>query len=554
MVSIVNAYRDLVRLRQITTVLVRHGFGEIVSRIGLGRGAAPELAVSAEEVAAGELAKQQSMGTRLRLVAQELGPSFVKLGQIASTRGDILPAEWVAELKRLQDDVPQVPWPEIRREVETSLARPLEEVFESFEQQPLAAASIGQVHRAVLKTPEGPRDVVVKVQRPGVGETIARDMDLLYVLARLIDRTIPEARVYSLVGMVENFDRSITAELDYGIEADNSRKFQKHFEGRPEVRFPYAYREASTRNVLVLEFLPGKKVPAAIADGHSGQRITKIATGMLIKMIFEDGFFHADPHPGNILILGPPEATVFGMVDLGMVGRLSPDMREKTIDLMIAAVRGDTVAVADALYAIGMPTRKVDLRAYRAEASMLAEKYLGKNLKDLQLGALLGDLVGGATKYGIEIPPEFLMVGKTLMTLDGIGKEIDPDLDFFEEAKPYFFDLLKKRYSPERILNELWRVAERLSGAAYDVPQQLREVLDDLRLGRLMVKTENPGAELAVDRLGRRLFSGLVFGSLVLAAAALLTARAPERDAVAIVLFGLAALVAVVHVVRDRRR
>ncbi len=557
MVSIVNAYRDLVRLRQITTVLVRHGFGEVVSRIGLGRGGGPadaEITVSDEEFAAGELAKKQSMGVRLRLVAQELGPSFVKLGQIASTRADILPEDWVVELKKLQDDVPQVPWADIEREVEASLARPLEEVFESFEERPLAAASIGQVHRAVLKTPDGPRDVVVKVQRPGVGETIARDMDLLYVLARLIERTIPEARVYSLVGMVENFDRSITAELDYGIEAENSRKFQKNFEHQPEVRFPFAYRDVSTRNVLVLEFLPGKKVHAAIADGHSGQRITKIATGMLIKMIFEDGFFHADPHPGNILICGPADATVFGMVDLGMVGRLSPDMREKTIDLMIAAVRGDAIAVADALYAIGTPTKKVDMRAYRAEASMLAEKYLGKNLKDMKLGAMLTDIVGGATKYGIEIPPEFLMVGKTLMTLDGIGKEIDPDLDFFEEAKPYFVDLLKKRYSPERILNELWRVAERISGAAYDVPQQLREVLEDLRLGRLMLKTENPGADLAVDRLGRRIFSGLAFGALVLGACALLSRRPGDRDAIAIALLGLAALVAVVHIVRDRRR
>lgn len=558
MVSIVNAYRDLVRLRQITTVLVRHGFGEVVARIGLGRGGDGGLGdagVSPEEVAAGELAKQkESMGVRLRLVAQELGPSFVKLGQIASTRSDVLPADWIAELKKLQDNVPEVPWADVKREVETSLARPIHEVFDSFDERPLAAASIGQVHRAVLKTPDGPRDVVVKVQRPGVGETIARDMDLLYVLARLIDRTIPEARVYSLVAMVENFDRSITAELDYGIEAENSRKFQKHFEGHTDVRFPYAYRDVSTRNVLVLEFLPGKKVYAAIADGHSGQRITKIATGMLIKMIFEDGFFHADPHPGNILILGPKEATVFGMIDLGMVGRLSPDMRDKTIDLMIAAVRGDSIAVADALYAIGTPTRKVDLRAYRAEASLLAEKYLGKNLKDMNLGALLADLVGGATKYGIEIPAEFLMVGKTLMTLDGVGKEIDPDLDFFEEAKPYFFELLKKRYSPERILNEIWRVAERLSGAAYDVPQQLREVLDDLRLGRLMVKTENPSNDLALDRLGRRVFSGLAFGALVLGATSLLSQPARDREIIAIALFGLAALVAVVHLVRDRRR
>ncbi|HEU4532613.1 MAG TPA: AarF/UbiB family protein [Polyangiaceae bacterium] len=552
MVSIFSAYRDLVRLREIYVVLVRHGFGELASRLGLGRrraaarallpaGDAPPssrgasllsergeaLEAPPEAQAQGEQERSHiSPAERIRLVAQDLGPSFVKLGQIASTRSDVLPAELLGELKKLQDAVAPFAFEEVRRQVEASLARTLEDVYESFDERPLAAASIGQVHRAVLRTAEGPREVVVKVQRPGVAQTVARDLELLHALAALVERTIPESNLYSPRQLVANFDRAITAELDYGVEAEHARRFAKNFDGRGEVKFPRVYPEASGRQVLTLEFLPGRKIDEAIAAGHSGHALAKIAVGVLIKMIFEDGFFHADPHPGNILILGEPARPVFGLVDLGMVGRLSPDLRDKTVDLMLAAVREDALAVADALYAIGTPTRKVDMRAYRADVSLLAEKYLGRQLKDIQLSSLLRDLVQGATKYGIEIPPDFLMVGKALMTLEGIGREIDPELDVFGEARPYFVDLLKKRYSPERILNEAWRGLERLSGVASDLPQQAREILDDLRLGRLQMKTSDPALYPAIDRLGRRVFSGVVTAAFLLGGSGLLASHA----------------------------
>jgi ubiquinone biosynthesis protein len=270
---------------------------------------------------------------------------------------------------------------------------------------------------------------------------------------------------------------------------------------------------------------------------------------VIIKMIFEDGFFHADPHPGNILISGSPEAPVFGLVDLGMVGRLSPEMRDRTVDLMIAAVRQDYIAVADALYAIGTPTKKVDMRAYRAEVAQLAEKYLGRPLKEVDLAAMIQDIVYGATKYGLEVPPDFLMVGKALMTMEGVGKEIDPDLDVFGEMRPYFIDILRKRYSPERVGNELWRGIERLSGAAYDMPQQLREILDDLRLGRLTLQTTNPALPSALDRLGRSLFRAVVVAAFVGSGAWLLAADRHADVGVVLVAFG--ALVMVGHAFAD---
>jgi ubiquinone biosynthesis protein len=565
MVSLLGAVRDLDRLRQIYVVLVRHGFGELAQRLGFGKrgkaafaigdaaaGEAAEAvgavddAVPASEAARGEDERKRiGLPERVRLVAMDLGPSFVKLGQIASTRTDILPGPWIVELKKLQDEVTPLPFSQIKEAVEESLGRSLDEVYERFDEKPLAAASIGQVHRAVLRHEGGGQDVVVKVQRPGARTTVARDVEILHALASLVERTIPESRIYSPIGLVEQFDRAITSELDFQEEAENAVRFAKNFDGHPSCRFPRVYKEASSKQVLTLEFLPGTKVYEAIEDhGHDGPTIARTSVGIIIKMIFEDGFFHADPHPGNILISGTPEAPVFGLVDLGMVGRLAPDMRDRTVDLMIAAVRQDYVAVADALYAIGTPTRKVDMRAYRAEVSRLAEKYLGRPLNEIDLAAMLQDIVYGASKYGIEVPPDFLMVGKALMTMEGVGKEIHPDLDVFGEMRPYFFDILKKRYSPERLGMEVWRGVERLSGAAYDMPQQMREILDDLRLGRLTLQTKDPALPAALDRLSRSLFGAVVVASFVLSGAWLLTAGAHAEVGVVLLILGVLIMLA----------
>mgnify|MGYP003454676473 FL=1 len=525
MVSIVHAARDIARVRQISLVLVRHGFGEIARRVGFGRekkakehGPTADDEIPAEDEARGAQARQQtSTAVRARRVLEDLGPSFVKLGQIASTRADVLPPDLLTELKKLQDSVPEVPFEQIKAQVERSLGAELTEVFESFESKPLAAASIAQVHRAVLKGDDGPLDVVVKVQRPGIAETIASDLDLLHTFAALIERTIPESKIYNPVGLVQQFDKAIIAELDFATEADNAVRFSQNFESFRNVRFPKVYKQASSKHVLTLEFIDGKKVYDALSAGYDGKKLARISLDVIVKQIFEDGFFHADPHPGNVLVLGAEDDPILVMIDLGMVGRLSPRMRDLTVDVMVGAVRRDYEAIADAMYAIGTPTKKIDMEAYRAEVGMLSEKYLGKQLKDIELSAMIRDLVQGATKYGLEIPSDFMLVGKALMTVEGVGKEIDPELDVFEEAKPLFVEILRKRYSPERLGNELLRRLEKLSGATYNMPQQLQEVLDDLRLGRLKIHTTDAGRAKAADRLGRRLFSAIIAAALLLA-------------------------------------
>ncbi len=503
-------------------MLAKHGFGEVVSRIGFGASAA-EKAEKAEKAAAkadGSVpAADSSRGTlaeRLRLVLQELGPSFVKLGQIVSTRPDIIPPDVIAELQKLQDSVPPFDSAEARAIIEEQLGAPIDEVFTDFIDKPLASASIAQVHRAKLKTDEGSAEVVVKVQRPNIRNTIERDIDLLYWFAHAVERAIPESQTYNPVELVREFDRSITAELDFVQEAENAERFAKNFEANPNVKFPGVHRSASGKKVLTLEFLDGRKIDAALAGGVDGKKLARNSVEVVINMIFDHGFFHADPHPGNILILGPPETPVIGMLDLGLVGNLSPVMRDRAIDMMVAAVREDMDGLADALYSIGKPTRKVDMAAFRGDVTMLSRKYLGKSIKEIEMAGLIHDLVGGAIKHGIDMPPDFLLVGKSLMTIEGIGRQLDPDLDVFAEVKPHFLRLLAKRYSPDKLGADLLKGLVRVSGMAGNMPEQVAEILDDLRKGHLTVKAADPALPMITERLGRQQYAGLVVGSMVL--------------------------------------
>jgi len=544
MVSIVHAARDLGRVRDISKVLVSHGFGEIVGRLGL-RGRKTNEDPLSETRATG------SIGVRIRNVLEDLGPSFVKLGQIASTRSDVLPSDVIVELKKLLDDVPPVPAEAIRERIELSLGAPVSEIYEWFDDTPLAAASVAQVHRATLRTNDGMRDVVVKVQRPNIAETIASDLDLLHTFAALLERAIPESRTYSPVGLVQEFDRAMQSELDFTTEKENAERFASNFRDFPGARFPCVYGDASSKHVLTLEYLDGLKIYTAIERGFRAKDLARLAMHIVIKQIFEDGFFHADPHPGNVLVLGTVARPEYALIDLGMVGRLGPRMRDLTVDLMVAAAREDYDAVADAMYALATPTKKVEMRAFRANVALLAEKYMRRNLRDIDLSSLVHDLIATATRYGLEVPPDFVLVGKALITIEGVGKEIAPDFDIIEESRPLFLELMRKRYSPQRIGNELLRRMERLSGATSQLPEQLQEVLEDVRMGRLALRVTDTGSRDASDRLGRRLFSALI-ASGCLISGALFSIQGRDRTGTALLCVALAVIL--IHWLSDAYR
>jgi ubiquinone biosynthesis protein len=541
-VSIVRTYRTAERFAQIGAVLVKHGFGELVRRLPLI--GTPLPSVEGEPPA-------DPLAVRLRRVLEDLGPTFVKLGQIASTRADVLPAALIAELKKLQDSVPPMSDDEVDEILRETWGDELDTVFSSFDKKPLAAASIGQVHVAKLKeTDDHPElDVVVKLQRPGARTQIERDLDLLYQLARLVEANIPEAKVYSPVGLVGEFDRAVTAELDYGQEAENAIKFARNFAGDPTVKFPEPHKEISGKRTLVMERFFGGRIDK-LTDPEVKKRVARDALHVIAKMIFEDGFFHADPHPGNIIMLGPPEAPVIGLIDLGLVGRMSEELRDGAIRLLIAAATGDAAALADAPLALGKPRGRVDIKAFRAEVAVVAEKYLGRPLKEIEMSALIRDLVQGAIKYDIDMPVEVLMVGKALMTVEGIGKQLDPDLDVLGELRPYLTKVIAQRYSPQRLARDAMRMARAFGDAAGALPGQLTDILEDARSGRLAVISRDPETAAATERLGRRVFSAVIAAALLGCATTLIAVgRAHE---VAIGMYVLAVLTVAIHLWRDR--
>ncbi len=539
MVGLVRTYRTAERLAQIGAVLVKHGFGEIVGRLRLG-GVPP--------TPEGE-APRDPLAVRLRRVLEDLGPTFVKLGQIASTRADLIPAPVIAELKRLQDSVPPMSADEVDALIHETWGDDVAATFSALDRAPLAAASIGQVHTATLA--DGRGDVVVKLQRPGARTQIERDVDLLYLLARLIESNIPESKIYSPVGLVGEFDRAVTAELDYGQEADNALKFAQNFADDPTVCFPEPYKDVSGKRALVMERFYGGRIDK-IADVEVRKKVARHALHVIAKMIFEHGFFHADPHPGNIILVGPEDDPAIGLIDLGLVGRLSEDLRDGAIRLLIAAATADSAAVADALLAMGKPRGRIDLPAYRAEVATLAEKYLGRPLKEIEVSGLIRDLVQGAIKYEIDMPVEVMMVGKALMTVEGIGKQLDPDLDVLGELRPMLLKLVMARYRPERLARDALRGARALGDAAIALPGQITDVLEDARAGRLTIVTRDPATAAATDRLGRRLFAAIL-GATALGGGTALVAvdRAPT---LAGLLFAAAGAVVVLHLWGDRKR
>ncbi len=544
MVSVVRAVKNTERLAQIALVLVRHGFGEIVSRLPLGP-LAPAPAPAGEA---------RTFAVRLREALQDLGPSFVKLGQVMSTRPDLLPADVVAELKKLQDDVAPMTAAEVEEVLAESYGDSLDAVFATFERTPLASASIGQVHVARLRDGVGELDVVVKLQRPKARATVERDLDLLYLLARLLEAHVPETRAFAPIAMVAQFDRAITAELDTGLEADNAVRFARNFEGHPGVRFPTPYRQATGKRALVMERFIGSHLDDFVAagDAGTGPRVARGALAVIAKMIFEDGFFHADPHPGNIIMMGTAAEPVLGLIDLGLVGRLSEDLRDKAIQLMVAAVTADAAGLADALLAMGRAKGRVDLPRFRAEVAELSEKYLGRSLAEVEMSAVIRDLVQGAIKYDIEMPPEMLMVGKALMTVEGIGKQLDPELDVWTELRPYFTRLVMERFGPKRMGRDLMRGMRALTTGAAELPGQIHDILDDLRAGKLELTTRDPALALATERLGRRLFTALIVATLVGAATALLAVG--RHPTIATALLVTAAVAVLGHLWGDRRR
>jgi ubiquinone biosynthesis protein len=494
--------RDLGRLRAITSVLAKHGFGHLVRQAGL-------------EIEGEPIETSLPFGRRLRLVLIDLGPTYVKLGQVLSVRPDIVPKDVMEELATLQSDVPPVPFDELRTQLELDLGGQFSTIFQVFDEIPIASASIAQVHRAVLA--DG-TDVAVKVQRPGIEEKIKSDLHILYTLAQLVTGRIEIPGLYTPVGIVQEFEAAIYTELDFLQEARSLTRFREHFAAVPGIHAPLVYPEWSSRRVLVMELLKGRpfrelkgQPQAAVTDG-----MRKLIEATYLQ-VFEHGFFHADPHPGNLLIL---EDGRLAYLDFGLTGRLTAEMQDILVNLFLGLVYRDAESVALTLYRAGATDGRVDLKGFKREIERLMLKYYGATLDELSDPASLIEIVQVAARFRIRLVPEYAVLARATSILDGIARELMPDKDIIEEVRPYAQRLMGDRLSPDRLSGDAVRLLQHAQLALRDIPIQMNQLLLDLERGNLTINAVDPDRELLRDEIGH---AGVRIAMAVLASALLLS-------------------------------
>jgi ubiquinone biosynthesis protein len=507
--------RNLGRITEIAQVAVRHGFGYFFERHRLtdllpGRGG-PELVDGTPS----------QRGQHLREMLDELGPTFVKFGQLLSMRPDVLPPDIITELRSLQDDVRPFPYEDVERVVREDLGNPIERLFTEFEREPIAAASIGQVHRAVL--PNG-RTVAVKVQRPGAPRQIEADLSLLYQAGRIVKERVRALDFVDVRELVDEFARSIRQELDYRLEARNAETFRKNFAGDSHVQIPRVYWSYTRARVLTLEFIEGVQLADIETTPYTleeRKRIAEVIAEAWMTMIFRHGFFHGDPHPANILVLRPDQ---IGLVDFGLAGKLTDDDISKATRLFIDVANENVEMLPKRLADLGVRYPKEHEDEFVAELQEMFYRYYGASLAEIDPLQVIREVFGLIYQLNLHLPTRFVLLDKAIATLGSVGVELYPDFNVFEVARPYARGLMLGRYTPQRVLSRARRESFKLAQIFADYPYQIHDVLEQARDGQIEVGFVHKGLDefmhkidVAFNRLIVALVvaSGLIGSSLI---------------------------------------
>ena len=487
--------RNLGRLSEIAQVAVRHGFGYAID----GR--------RAHDPAVEGTAR----GRHLRELLDELGPTFVKFGQLLSTRPDIVPPDIIAELRSLQDDVRPFPFADVERTIEEELGQTVARLFTEFDEQPLAAASIGQVHRATL--PNGKR-VAVKVQRPNAPRQIEADLALMYQAARLAKERVRALDFIDANEIVDEFSRSIRQELDYRLEGRNADVFHHNFAGHPHVAVPKVYWSYTRSRVLTLEYLDGVQLADIDVENWSldqRRRLAYLIAETWMTMIFRQGFFHADPHPANIMVLSPER---IGLVDFGLSGKLTDEDMSKLTRLFIDAASENIELLPKRLSDLGVRYPKEREEEFVAELRELFHRYYGASLAEIDPIQVIREAFGLIYSMNLRLPTRFVMLDKAIATLGSVGIELYPDFNVFEVAKPYARALLVERFTPRRMAARARREGWKLTQMAADLPYQVHETLEQVRDGQIEVGFVHKGLDEFMAKLDV-LFNRLVIALIV---------------------------------------
>jgi ubiquinone biosynthesis protein len=509
------ARRQLSRLSEIAQIAAKHGFGYLFEHRRLSL---RPWRLSDEEVEAGE---GSARGQRLREMLDELGPTFVKFGQLLSTRPDVVPPDIVFELRALQDDVRPFSFSEVEETTSAELGLTLEQAFLDFGEEPLAAASIGQVHRAVLPTGDV---VAVKVQRPRAARQVEADIELLYQAARFARQRIDALRFVDTVAIVDEFARSIRQELDYRLEARNAERFRRNFEGNAAVRVPRVYWSYSASRILTLEYLDGVQVADVGTAGRDVEARRELAYAIAeawMTMIFRHGFFHGDPHPANILEL---EDGSLGLVDFGQAGKLSRDDMEKLTRLFIDAARENVEALPRRLGDLGVKYDRSREGEFVAELRELYDRYYGTRLSEIDPLTVIREALSLIYRLNLRLPARFVLLDKALATLGAVGAELYPDFNVFEVARPYARGLLVERFTPGRLAARARADTRSLAAVLVEAPYQISDMLEAFRDGQVEIGFRHQGLDdLArnLDRITNRVVIALIGAAGVVGSAIL---------------------------------
>jgi ubiquinone biosynthesis protein len=512
--TIKHRISNIKRLNQILGVLVKYGFGYIVDRLHIEQSRIGRKLFSMRPVRKLDIFDLPEP-VRIRRALEELGPTFIKFGQILSMRPDLIPIELCLELEKLQDKISPFKYEKVEEQIKRALNRPISEIFDQFSPKPQAAASLAQVHAAKLKN--GTK-VVVKVQRPGIEKTIKKDIRILHELAKLADKYVEEVRVYNPIGLIDEFKKSILKEIDFTREANNIRRFRRQFASDDMVYIPNVFPELSSRQILTVERIEGIKVSNNEEIDSAGLDRHKIAINgakAVLKMVFKHGFFHADPHPGNIFVLSDNRVA---FIDFGMVGRIHKSTKAQIANMLTGVVEHDASRITNACTAIGMVDEKSNIKELELDFEDFVDRYYVESLSKLKVGQFFMDLIDSVTRNRIKVPSDLFLLGKAFAIIEGVGEKLDPSFDMVALAKPFAEELVRQKYSPRKLAKEILNFSELFYNFAISLPRELTVIIDKVKRGRLRIEFEHKGLEhltSELDKVSNRIAFSVIIAALI---------------------------------------
>jgi ubiquinone biosynthesis protein len=520
-----RTYRNLNRYRQILAVLFKYGFDDVIDMLKIDQYI--EIGLQMITRKRGEPLERLSRAVRVRMALEELGPTYIKMGQILSTRPDLVPVDFIRELSQLQDTVPPFSFSDVCRIIQQETGRSVEELFAQLDAKPLASASIGQVHRARLKDGD---EVAVKIQRPGIRKIVEVDLEIMLHLATLAERHIEELTHHRPVKIVEEFARSIEKEMDYTLEATSMERVARSFLHDETIYIPKVYREITTQRVLTAELVDGTKISLLEQldqNGFDRKLITRRGADILLTQIFQHGFFHADPHPGNLFVL---PNNVICLIDFGMMGAVDRQTREIFVELVDAVVRRDEPRTTQVLLKLTLWDQEPDLRLLGKDVADFMGEHLYKPLKEIEVGKLLHDMLELATHHRLRIPPEIFLMLKAISTVEGLALTLDPDFDMVTHCEPFIRQVRLSRFSPRRLGSDALSIFGQYVDFIQEFPKDLLEITRTIRQKKFtfMLELKNMETMLSThDQISNRISFSIIIAALIIGSALIVISKTP---------------------------